>query len=540
MKLNHEFETKAIPHIHINLSEIFPCFSFMEYMDKMKAVYSSNYTIKNSYPDMDEFCNDAFGILSEAYIRFFCKKMKLNSIECLHKDSKVKFIAKNDNGQTVTFMPLYVESDREITMNKDHISQFANNSQLDYFVPVTANKLMNVFTCGTKVNESLMKDNVVFREKINFILRPEIEENITNNNEFWTSFANSLTEQEIISNFTKYTLRDFQNEAVFSMMDNNIGQIIMPTGTGKSVIQADYVLKEIQQMKKDNIHSPVVLILSPRIVLSYQLLNVVFNHLTHNGISAQYANLSSGDVDEIGEEMRKKLISKGMLPNQIESTTNMGEINKMHADAVKNSIPFIVSATYHSGWMMSELNSNIDIALYDAAHNMVDGRMPEDFKKESMALESGNKFFFTATPCETNSPLGRGMDNVEKFGKKIFIKRYAEMIKRNEILPIAIILSDVENVVLLKNKQLGITPDNIKDADFDRDCTVKAKSISKDFAYHCQLLKEQSCSPENIDGKLLITVNGLATLKGIIASEEIQKMMTEGVKVFAISTELKF
>ena len=67
MKLSHEFQTKAIPHIRVNLSDIFPCFSLSEFMNKIKMVYDSNYTIKNSYPDMDEFCNDAFGIFNESY-----------------------------------------------------------------------------------------------------------------------------------------------------------------------------------------------------------------------------------------------------------------------------------------------------------------------------------------------------------------------------------------------------------------------------------------------------------------------------------------
>jgi superfamily II DNA or RNA helicase len=132
------------------------------------------------------------------------------------------------------------------------------------------------------------------------------------------------------------------------------------------------------------------------------------------------------------------------------------------------------------------------------------------------------------------------MNNEKTFGKIIFRKSYKEMIERNEILPIIIQTVDVSDYILLKNKSGAITEENKMDADFERDVASQSLAIIKSFEAHSQILRENSSQPESISPKLLVTVDGLAKLKGIISSSEFTQLRATGVKVMAISTELKY
>ena len=78
--------------------------------------------------------------------------------------------------------------------------------------------------------------------------------------------------------------RAHQNIALTAITKAIKGIINYPTGTGKSLIQSRSIVDNI---KLDN-SNKVYVILSPRILLSRQLLNDVHTDLVHNKIDAQY------------------------------------------------------------------------------------------------------------------------------------------------------------------------------------------------------------------------------------------------------------
>ena len=529
MKLTHEFINRS--------GDIKNNFSFNtlnEYLHGMKLQYAA---FPVTYANENEFINEAFGLFVEAYVKYFSKQYNIHDVEYLPTNLNVNFKGKDDSGKAMTVLSLFVNSDRDITTNADHLSSFFDASRFHYDVPVESTHNMIVISSGKKVNDSLMEKAPTIKNKVVFILLEEIEHNVNTNPEFWDTFHVAVLEQKNVCEPKVYIPRDFQIDAVHAMLKNNFGQLVMPTGTGKSIIGAEYIKIYINTVNK----TPIILIKSPRIILSYQLLNVVFTHLTNAGVDAQYVNLSSGDMSEVSQEWYATMASKGMVPRDVKATTNIDDIKKTIFNC-RGKVPLVISATYHSGWRLEDFSDTIpiDIEINDEAHNLVMGRFSEDFKENNLHINSRNKFFFTATPCNSPSINGRGMNNEETFGKIIFRKSYKEMIERNEILPIIIQTVDVSDYILLKNKSGAITEENKMDADFERDVAAQSLAIIKSFEAHSQILRENSSQPESISPKLLVTVDGLAKLKGIIGSSEFTQLRATGVKVMAISTELKY
>ena len=522
----------------MNLGWIKLCRSLDDYIEVTSRDFE---VIEGGYSTLEEFQQGAFALFTEYYIKFFEKN--LVNIKYTPTKLEVDFCGEDENGNASTVLSLFKSNDKDITSNADKLNKFFANSRQHYGVKVENTNNLYVVSNALQVNEQLLKNAPTIKNKVRFILFNELVQNVTNNLNFWNGFANATIKDKKVNttvrnnnNTTQYTLRKFQTEAVDSMLSNKIGQVILPTGTGKSVIQAEYCRRYITERNT----TPIILIISPRIVLTYQLLNVVFNHLSSHKIDARYVNLSSGDMEKISQEMMVKMESEGLLPHKIEATTDIRYIKQL-IESSKDKSPLVISATYHSAWRLTELDSKINVILCDEAHNIVMGRFSDEFKKETRNLKSDSKFFFTATPCETPSDDGNGMNNAIHFGSMIYSKAYVEMIEANEILPICIQTVNVDTCLILKNKSKGVTTDNLKDADFDRDVTCKVKAITEAFDFHGKTLTEVSCDPSKIAPKLLATIDGVGTLKGILKSEEIEDLYTnQGIHVFAISTDTKY
>lgn len=532
MKLTHEFLNRS----NNATAWLFLCRTFDDYMTAMDNQFQC---IASSYSSLEEFRRGAFGLFVEFYLRHFSAKYGVTDLTYTPTKSNIDFAGKDKQGAPSTVLSLFKDNDREITMNADHLSAFANISRLEYGVGVAATTNMFVVSNGKAVNETLLQKAPTIKDKITFILMDEIASNVTNNLDFWKAFQAAAKEEKTVVPLVttpKYILRDFQTGAVDAMLKNKLGQVLLPTGTGKSVIQAEYCKRYIHERNA----TPVILIVSPRIVLTYQLLNMVFNHLSSSRVDAQYVNLSSGDMEKVSQDMFKQMKEQGLVPRDITATTDLREIKKL-IDSTRGKVPLIISATYHSAWRLSEIDASINVILCDEAHNLVMGRFSEDFKEETLKLQAESKFFFTATPCNTPSEEGRGMNNVKFFGTEIYRKPYREMIERNEILPVVIQTVNVKECVLLKNRDGEAVPENMKEADFERDVTSKVLAIRDAFNYHTETLAKSSCDPSQIAPKLLATIDGVAVLKGILRSEETINLFTNAnTHVFAISTDIKY
>jgi superfamily II DNA or RNA helicase len=91
-------------------------------------------------------------------------------------------------------------------------------------------------------------------------------------------------------------LYDYQLDAVTAIDKNDKGIVCMPTGTGKTFVQASVIAKEIQKNKGK---FGTYVINAPRIMLSYQLLKEVYSFLVYAGIDARYMSVHSGGSNDL-------------------------------------------------------------------------------------------------------------------------------------------------------------------------------------------------------------------------------------------------
>ena len=91
-------------------------------------------------------------------------------------------------------------------------------------------------------------------------------------------------------------LYKYQLESVKATDKNDKGIVIMPTGAGKTFVEAAVIAKDIQ---KNLGEFGVYVINAPRIMLSYQLLKEVYSFLTYAGIDARYMSVHSGGSVDI-------------------------------------------------------------------------------------------------------------------------------------------------------------------------------------------------------------------------------------------------
>ena len=89
-------------------------------------------------------------------------------------------------------------------------------------------------------------------------------------------------------------LRPHQTEALQSMADNDLGQVIVPTGGGKTMCMIHDVIREIT----DCDYEKTFVVVAPRILLAEQLCREFIEILDINfSTSISYMHVHSGKVD---------------------------------------------------------------------------------------------------------------------------------------------------------------------------------------------------------------------------------------------------
>ena len=97
-----------------------------------------------------------------------------------------------------------------------------------------------------------------------------------------------------MTQFKEYGFYNYQIEAAETTEINQKGIIVMPTGTGKTFVQAGIIANNIT----NNPGFGVYVVNAPRIMLSYQLLEEFFKFNINNGIDARYMAVHSGKMEQ--------------------------------------------------------------------------------------------------------------------------------------------------------------------------------------------------------------------------------------------------
>ena len=204
-----------------------------------------------------------------------------------------------------------------------------------------------------------------------------------------------------------FSLRPHQQRAFAVMQEHNVGQIVVPTGGGKTFIMIADAYKHL----RDNGPQTIVVV-APRILLANQLceefleqLHSKRNHIMH---------VHSGETKHF-------------------SSTKSDKIALFNNTARTCDENCIIFTTYHSLGRVVDSGINIDTIYFDEAHN---GCGRAHFAGVyAMSKIANRKFYFTATPrIGRGSSAFRGMNNAEVWGNVICNVPAPELLEQGAIV----------------------------------------------------------------------------------------------------------
>ena len=309
---------------------------------------------------------------------------------------------------------------------------------------------------------------------------------------------------EILRNFY-----DYQIDAFKATKQCDKGIVVLPTGTDKTYIQAGIIADDI-------INNPgfrMYVVNAPRIMLSFQLLEEVFKFLTSNNIDARYMAVHSGGMDQT--DLDKFRAQTDIQYSQIESSTSPLIVREFIEKSREDNLPLVFFSTYNSAIRIEQAKEDlepIDIILNDEAHYLVQERFNLDFNQ----IRTKRKYFFTATTRETQSDEGFGMNNVAFYGERIYQMTPREAIERGKIVR--------PRVHIISERNGG----TFEKEDFNRSLS---RIVVNAFEQHESLLNPVQTP------KILIAGRGIDDMKILIQSREIQNLIEEGVKFYAVASD---
>ena len=246
-------------------------------------------------------------------------------------------------------------------------------------------------------------------------------------------------------------LRPHQEQAIKAMLRNTKGQVIVPTGGGKTMCMIDDAMNEFSR----SYMGQTIVVVAPRILLANQL-SAEFLEFIDN---AEVLHVHSGETHHYSTT-KASIIS-------VWSTKN----------AASNQIIF---TTYHSLHRVQESGIHVDTIYFDESHNAVQKNFIEAVEYFSMYAE--RSYFFTATPKHSLTPLKVGMNDTDIFGRVICQVPAPKLVKQGYILPPKVevyktrILEKDELVADRDNEQMIDAIDNL-DKDKVLICAKSTKQI---------------------------------------------------------------
>ena len=311
-------------------------------------------------------------------------------------------------------------------------------------------------------------------------------------------------------------LYDYQLEAVKKTDTSKKGIVCMPTGTGKTFVQAAVIASDIIKNKGK---FSVYVINAPRIMLSYQLLKEVYSFLISANIDARYMSVHSGasiDIDDLEKVRLDSILNEGtnISYSQIESGTSPTLIREFTDKVKEQNKPLIFFSTYNSAERIHDAipGIKINICVNDEAQYLVQ----EQFHDIIHTLNMDRCYFFTATTIHTPSDKGRGMNNIDSYGGVIFNMTPREAIERGKMVrPRMHFVIPTDGATYTKD-------------DFQNSL---GKIISEALAQHDYAIG-QFTSP-----KLLVSVKGLGDIKKFFESREYKGLIRSGYKIYAVASD---
>jgi superfamily II DNA or RNA helicase len=211
-------------------------------------------------------------------------------------------------------------------------------------------------------------------------------------------------------------LRPHQEEAVTALHNNTIGQVIVPTGGGKTLIAIMDAVKRFESKTPRTI-----VVVAPRILLAEQLSSEYLEHITN----ANVLHVHSGETRHF----------KTTKSERIKLFVDMCQTMSEHV---------IIFTTYHSLHRVQESGIAVDTIYFDEAHNSCQNNFfgPTDY----FSKKADRCFYFTATRKTSVTNRKHGMNEVETYGQVIARVSAPELVENGYILPPKVKVIEMDKV----------------------------------------------------------------------------------------------
>lgn len=242
-------------------------------------------------------------------------------------------------------------------------------------------------------------------------------------------------------------LRPHQQRAFDAMQQHDCGQIIVPTGGGKTYVMIADCLHRIAQ-------GQTVVVVAPRILLATQLCEEFMEFVSATWTHVCHAH--SGETHYF-------------------SSTKPKEIALFNNTARAAGESCLIFTTYHSLHRVVDSGIAIDTIYFDEAHNgCAKGFFPSIFATAQYATR---RYYFTATPrVGRGVSVQRGMNNSDVWGGVLENVKAQELIEAGAIVPPKVVPFET-NRVRTKHNAHEVDADNLKDMFASLDDSVSNKVL---------------------------------------------------------------
>ena len=215
------------------------------------------------------------------------------------------------------------------------------------------------------------------------------------------------------------TLRPHQERITNRMRDYNKGQIIVPTGGGKTLT----MIVDTRDRHDYINNGTTTVVVAPRILLAEQLcsefmeiIDTAHTHVMH---------VHSGETSYF-------------------STTKAEKINLFVNTARTAGENVIIFTTYHSLHRLQEADIEVNTIYFDEAHNSVQRNFFP--ATEYFAADSDRCYFFTATPKHSLTVSKPGMNDFAVYGQVLANVPAPELVKGGYILPPKVVVKSLPSI----------------------------------------------------------------------------------------------
>jgi len=215
------------------------------------------------------------------------------------------------------------------------------------------------------------------------------------------------------------TLRPHQQRGIDRMGEYSKGQLIFPTGAGKTLT----AIMDAKRVFETATSHKTIVIVAPRILLAEQLCSEFLEVIQRNDVHVMHVH--SGETSFFG-------------------TTKVEKI-RMHDSICKTAGEHqLIFTTYNSLGRIVDADVEVDTIYFDEAHNSVKRNFFP--ATEHYSQEANRCYFFTATRKTSVTVMKPGMNDTDVYGDVICRVSAPELVEGGYILPPKVRVIDMEKV----------------------------------------------------------------------------------------------